>query len=80
MDKFVDYTFKIEECDTNNLKILNSKYDFFITGSNQVWNGYDEFKYLVFADKEKGIALAPSFGTKAVENILKKYYKSIEWL
>lgn len=71
MDKFVDYTFKIEECDTNNLKILNSKYDFFITGSDQVWNGYDEFKYLVFADKEKRIALAPSFGTKTV----KKYFK-----
>ncbi len=72
MDKFVNGVFKIETCSINDLKKINSKYDFFITGSDQVWNGYDEFKYLVFADKEKKIALAPSFGTKVVKDYFKK--------
>lgn len=75
MDNFVDSTFKIEECDIKNLKLLNSKYDYFITGSDQVWNGYDKFKYLVFADKEKRIALAPSFGTSSIKEYFKKNIK-----
>ena len=71
MDNFIDSTFKIEECDVKCLEKVNLKYDYFITGSDQVWNGYEEFRYLVFADKEKRVALAPSFGTRGV----KEYYK-----
>lgn len=71
MEMFVREVFKVEKCNLKNIQLLNSKYDFFITGSDQVWNGYDSFKYLVFADDNKRIALAPSFGTTEV----KEYFK-----
>ncbi len=45
---------------------LAGKYDFFITGSDQVWHPYTDIDknlvFLRFAPKEKRIAYAPSFG------------------
>lgn len=45
---------------------LDSKFDFFVTGSDQVWNPTFEHNshidFLTFASKEKRIAFAPSFG------------------
>lgn len=72
MDDFVNNEFRIKNVDNNNLKKLNNEYDYFITGSDQVWNGYDDFRYLVFADKNKRIALAPSFGTGNIKPYFKK--------
>lgn len=72
MNEFVNNEFKIKNVDNNNLKSLNNEYDYFITGSDQVWNGYDEFRYLVFADRCKRIALAPSFGAGDI----KPYFKN----
>lgn len=72
MDDFIEHNFKIKEYQNRNLKTLNDKYDFFITGSDQVWNGYDKFRYLVFADKKKKIALAPSFGGNKIKSYDKK--------
>lgn len=72
MNTFVDSVFEIDVCDSRDIKCLNRRYDFFITGSDQVWNGYNDFYFLTFADKGKRIAFAPSFGT----NELKAYSKN----
>ena len=70
MVQFIDVAFRIRTVDKKDLKKLNVEYDFFITGSDQVWNGYYDYRFLGFADKEKRIAFAPSFGSE-----LKNYYK-----
>ena len=57
-------------------KKLSKKYDFFITGSDQVWKPiYDRMSYmdlLCFAESNQKIAYAPSFG---ISNIESKYHK-----
>jgi len=50
---------------------LNEKYDFFVTGSDQVWNPHyvrkdSSINFLTFASKEKRIAFAPSFGVSKI--------------
>lgn len=60
----------------NELQTLNSEYDYFVTGSDQVWNpnyttniGY----YLLdFSFDKKRIAYAPSFG---IDRLPKQYYE-----
>lgn len=61
---------------------LGRKYDFYITGSDQVWNPYcegsNEFYYLTFAPKEKRIAYAPSIAVDHIPNeMMEKYYNWI---
>lgn len=75
MTDFVNSVFKIDECNLKELWRLNFQYDCFITGSDQVWNGYSDFYFLTFADKEKRIAIAPSFGTNQVKNYSKNKIK-----
>lgn len=58
------------------------EFDFFVTGSDQVWNpNYrkgSSVEFLTFAPKEKRIAYAPSFG---VSNIPNEYIKDYQlWL
>ena len=64
-----------------NLKI-NKSYDYFICGSDQIWNpNYEENSYvnfLQFADKNKRIAFAPSFGTSNINDKMKDNYS--RWL
>jgi len=54
-----------------NPKYLNKKYDYFITGSDQVWNtNYKRFSFndfLSFAEMGKRISFAASFGTSNIE-------------
>ena len=49
---------------------LNKEYDFFVTGSDQVWNpnfGFgNEIDFLEFADEYKRISFAASFGISVV--------------
>lgn len=57
-------------------------YDFFVTGSDQVWNpsynyGSSIF-FLNFAPKHKRIAYAPSFGVSEIKEEYKENYK--EWI
>lgn len=54
---------------------LNNRYDYFIVGSDQVWNPYGmklngEAEFIRFADSNKRISYAASFG---IENISPKY-------
>jgi len=57
---------------------LSDRFDFFITGSDQVWNpifGYGSpIDFLTFAPKHKRIAYAPSFGISIIpEEYVKNY-------
>lgn len=66
----------------NIISGLDLKYDFFITGSDQVWNptfGHNsKIDFLTFASKEKRIAFAPSFG---ISEIPKEYVDDFtKWL
>lgn len=62
----------------SSLEHLNSKYDYFVTGSDQVWNPYyngeSAFYFLTFAPKHKRITFSPSFGIHTLpSSIIKKY-------
>jgi hypothetical protein len=59
---------------------LNEQFDFFIAGSDQIWNpcGDLSFEFLNFADKHKKISFSPSFGISTIPLHYKKNYK--KWL
>ena len=66
---------------SNSQELLNS-YDYFITGSDQVWNPHfrkgNSIDFLTFAPSEKRIAYAPSFGVSEIpQEFIDKYEK---WL
>lgn len=80
----LNYIFETNFNITNNdiPEDLDKKYDFFITGSDQVWNpilGFGEsIDFLTFAPEYKRIAYAPSFGiSKIPENYVENYRKWI---
>lgn len=59
-------------------KEFNNKYDFFITGSDQVWGGgylVHPFMFLEFAEDKKKIALSPSFGVEKIKKFNIKFFK-----
>lgn len=81
-EDFINNNIKMSEKKYNSksdLEELNKEYDVFITGSDQVWNpfweGKEEIFYLTFADKEKRIAYAPSFGVSSIPENQKSFYK-----
>ncbi len=61
---------------------LSERYDYFITGSDQVWNPDNlhgtTFYFLTFAEKYKRIAYAPSFGISVIKPEITKNYR--EWI
>lgn len=64
----------------DELKTIQNDYDFFITGSDQVWNNvcgnFDKAYFLTFVeDINKKIAYAASFGFKTIPNGLEEEYK-----
>lgn len=67
----------------NNIpKNLSDRYDYFVTGSDQVWNPVNTLGssifFLTFAEKHKRIAYAPSFGVSEIKPEYKEKYK--EWI
>ncbi|MCB2293960.1 polysaccharide pyruvyl transferase family protein [Clostridium algoriphilum] len=68
--------------DNNIPKDLSSRFDYFVTGSDQVWN--PNFRYgsgidfLTFASPSKRITYSPSFGIAEIPQYYKKSYKA--WL
>lgn len=60
-------------------KDLNDKYDFFVTGSDQVWNPYDsgrsKIDFLSFASDEKKISFSASIGTAKLPDYAAEKYK-----
>ena len=65
-----------------NHKYLANKYDYFIVGSDQVWNPYFgldyDLEFLEFSNKEKNIAFSASIGVSEIpEEKKEKYIKGI---
>ncbi|OWZ83232.1 polysaccharide pyruvyl transferase family protein [Natranaerobius trueperi] len=61
---------------------LSDSYDFFITGSDQVWNPYNlkgtSYYFLTFSEKRKRIAFAASFGISEIPDEYRGLYR--KWL
>lgn len=59
-------------------KKINKYYDFFIAGSDQIWNPNfpttSDVFFLTFANKEKRISFSASFGVDSIPSYLKEYY------
>lgn len=76
--KFYEFNKKIKFRYSNNLESLNEKYDYFITGSDQVWNPnfgrMSDIDFLIPFPKEKRISFAASFGINSIPDNLKEYY------
>ena len=68
--------------DHNISKELSNRYDYFVTGSDQVWNPYyindSSIYFLTFAPMNKRIAYAPSFGVSEIPEQYIERYKT--WL
>lgn len=85
-DKYINFKGKIKSFYVS--KNINKKYDYFICGSDQIWNplykGNTGTNFLTFAKKEKRIAYAPSFGISYIpdkrKNEYKKYLQDIKYL
>lgn len=62
-------------------KINDKAFDYFVLGSDQVWNPkrYDEVKkklfFLTFTDSSKKVCFAPSFGVSELPDLWKPYFK-----
>ncbi len=61
---------------------IGNRYEFFITGSDQVWNPKNingsSIYFLSFAPKQKRVAYAPSFGVSSISEEYTKAY--VNWL
>lgn len=85
---FKEFTYKyIKETDYsisyNNIPVdLSDRYDYFVTGSDQVWNpDYirgSSINFLTFTPKHKRIAYAPSFGVSKIKPECIENYK--QWI
>ncbi|SQB38901.1 polysaccharide pyruvyl transferase [Clostridium perfringens] len=69
-----EYTIKLGEIPSD----INQRYDYFIAGSDQVWNPNDpmvsEINFMTFADKYKRLTYAPSFGVSRIPKRYKDEY------
>ena len=78
-DFFIKKYIKVSEYTYNSytdIKTNPPKADFFIVGSDQVWNGYSPERYLMFVpDGKPKISYAVSFG----KNNIKNYLKPLMW-
>lgn len=79
---YINVTSEIYTC-SDQAKQLNGKYDYFIVGSDMVWNPInngEDFAYLLdfVEDNEKKISYSPSFGIAEIpQNLLPKYKECI---
>lgn len=61
---------------------LQDKYDYFVTGSDQVWHNWTnstkeiEYFFLMFAKEYQRLTIAPSFGKNNIENEFCDVYKN----
>lgn len=62
-----------------NIKKLSNKYNYFICGSDQVWNynfnTFNDDMFLKFSPQSKNIAYAASFGISSISDEYKQKYK-----
>ena len=75
---FIDKIPQTSKMQKENLYSLNSDYDVFICGSDQIWNPkfFDGCYMLDFVSNDKTkIAFSPSFGTTDIPNNLRELYR-----
>lgn len=72
MITFIENNFRIVLCNYKNIKTIEKEYDYFIVGSDQIWNGYSPYSFLKFTSKKKRVSLAPSFGTASIKEYHRK--------
>lgn len=76
--KFIKWS-KVRICNTDISKSLYKRYDFFVCGSDQVWNlSYQittPFMFLTFAEPKQKIAYAASIGMLDLNNKQKSIFK-----
>lgn len=76
-NEYVQFTDEIVYKCYDNTK-LNERYDYFITGSDQVWNPYytltSKNDFIMFADHEKRISYAASIGVAEIPEKRKEEY------
>lgn len=81
-DKNISYS-KYKIVNNNASKKINNNYDYFIVGSDQVWNTSFskqdmDCRFLNFSDDYKRIAYAASFGTSVLPaNFKEKYFEEL---
>ncbi len=76
--KYIDTDF------VNDLSKISNQYDYFITGSDQVWNpnfwskssNHANIRFLKFAPKEKRIAYAASIAIPSIPRDKKQFFKN----
>ena len=73
---------KFLKLDIDNVAKINKEYNYFVTGSDQVWNpvyiSNMEKYFLTFADKSKRVEYAPSFSCPKLPKSHEKKYR--KWL
>lgn len=80
--KFTNCYIKMSKYKINqnrDLNFLNDKYDYFVVGSDQVWNYTSgimrDYYFLSFSDYKKNIAYAPSLSVDCIEKSWVPVYK-----
>jgi hypothetical protein len=84
-DEFTQKYIRQSKYTVNNNNIpenLSTKYDYFVSGSDQVWNPFfscnSDVDFLNFARKEQRISYAPSFGVdKIPDEYIESYKKNL---
>lgn len=83
---FLEFDKKFLQLDFNFIKkgkLIEDvgKYDYYVAGSDQIWNPYyhpNGNEFLAFAPKEKSISYAASFGVSQIPTYLESRY--VKWL
>lgn len=78
MDKFVDEVLMPEGYTYDQLCLIESEYDKFIVGSDQVWNLYNNVPqsfFLKFSEPQKRIAFSVSLGASKIDSKQQKILK-----
>ncbi|WP_314578210.1 polysaccharide pyruvyl transferase family protein [Enterococcus gilvus] len=78
LQPFTENNLKIRTVEKEDLYTIESQYDFFIVGSDQVWNQSaisDNTFFLDFVPYEKRYSYAASFGKSEILNADKRYFK-----
>lgn len=79
-DRNIHYTEEIEKNNDGPIsKEFRSKFDYFIVGSDQVWNPnwYHNIDYFKYVDYKKQIAYAASFGVYTIPLNLEKHFREV---
>ena len=88
-NRFIQFTEKYlklgETVNINHIpESFKKKYDFFVTGSDQVWHNWTntaeevDFYMLSFAEQKQRIAFAPSFGKTTITSYKEKYIEGLK--